>query len=233
MIKLTFQRALFASFLVHIFFFSTIVIVVTPVELREERFSTINFIGSILDKDLPVYHGTGDVLKHGQRRNVAGKLLDIDNKPSFFSEERLRHAKLTATPKRPYGDSVTEIISERKDLPKEMPLSIEAITPAQSPEIRSEAAARQILFRPPAPKINRAFGSGNSPYKGEKFEIKLRFLVSPTGKVVFIEKIKSCGYSDIDLIGTRYIEKWQFSSLEPGKPKKNQEGIILLELEAQ
>jgi hypothetical protein len=52
--------------------------------------------------------------------------------------------------------------------------------------IQSEVAARQILFKPPKPVISRAFQTGKTPAKGEKFEIQVRFLVSPKGDVVFI-----------------------------------------------
>ena len=233
MIKLTFPRAVLASFLVHMFFFFVIVIVVTPIKVREERFSKINFIGSILDNGSPSYYDTQSASSPGRRKDVVGKLAGSDSAGTTFSEERLGHVRLTAYPARPYGSSVTEIISEKKNLLPEVPLSTEGLSTAFSPEVTSEAGERQILFRPPAPTINRAFQAGKILYKGEKFEIKLRFLVSPEGKVVFIEKIKSCGYPNIDLIGTRYVEKWQFSPLAPDKPKKNQEGIILLELEAQ
>jgi hypothetical protein len=45
--------------------------------------------------------------------------------------------------------------------------------------------------------------------------------------------MKSCGYPDIDLIAIRHMQKWEFAPLGPDKAKKNQEGIMLLELKVQ
>ena len=232
MLKLTFPKALLVSFLWHIFCLFAIVIVVAPVTVRKGKFSKINFIGAILDEDTFSYYKAKSNFGRARKKDIFGKLAGKEMTRVPFSEERLRHARLTPYLDKPYSNTITEIIKEEKDLPQDASLLIEKLGLAHSPSVKSEAANRQILFKPPTPVVNRAFQVGKVPSKGEKFQIKLRFLVSPDGKVVFIEKVKSCGYPDIDLVAIRYMKKWQFAPLNPDKPKRNQEGIMLLELEA-
>ncbi len=233
MFKMTFPKALLISFLWHMFCLFTVVIVVTPVTAGKGKFSKINFIGAILDKDTFGYYKQKRGFSRRDEKYIVRKLSEENNAAIPFGERRSRLAGLESNIDRPYTNSITEIIKERKVLPLDIPLPIEKMSLAYSPEVKSEAAGRQILFKPTPPTISRTFQVGKTPLKGESFEIKLRFLVSPQGKVIFIEKMKSCGYPDIDLIAVRYIKKWQFAPLSPEKLKKNQEGIMLLELEAQ
>ncbi len=232
MVKLTFPKALLISFLWHIFCLFAVVIVVAPITVKEGKFSKINFIGAILDEDAFGYYKAKSGFDRNHKKDILGKLTGKDAAGVSFSEERLSRAKLTPYLDKPYSNTITEIIKEKKTLPLEASLLIEKLGLIHSPKVKSEAANRQILFKPSTPVVNRAFQIGKAPSKGEKFQIKLKFLVSPEGKVVFIEKMKSCGYPDIDLIAIRYMKKWQFAPLAPDRPKKNQEGIMLFELKA-
>jgi len=232
--RMTFSKALLLSFLWHIFCFFAVIIVISPVTTRAERFSKINFIGAILDKDSFSYYKQKGNFAHYYKRDIIGKLKREEGIVIPSSEQRLKYAKrLGAYINKPYSGSITEVIKEKKELPQRPPLLMEELGLMYSSKIKSEVANRQILFKPSVPIVHRTFQAGKVPSKGESFEIKLRFLVSPKGKVVFIEKMKSCGYSDIDLIAIRYIKKWQFAPLGPDKPSKNQEGIMVLKLEVQ
>ncbi|UCH12846.1 MAG: energy transducer TonB [Candidatus Omnitrophota bacterium] len=230
---MTFPKALLISFLWHMFCLFAVIIVISPVSAGKEKFSKINFIGAILDKDTFGYYKQKKGFSYADEKHPVKKLSEENNAATPFAEGRLRFAKSGPYIDRPYANSITEIIKERKVSPPDAPLPIEKISSAYSSEVKSEAAGRQVLFKPTPPTISRTFQVGKTPFKGESFEIKLRFLVSPQGKVVFIEKMKSCGYPDVDLIAVRYIKKWQFAPLSPEKLKKNQEGIMLLQLEAQ
>ncbi len=225
MLRLTFRRALIISFLWHAFCFFAVIIVISPVGMKEERFSKINFIGPILDKDIFGYHSQQDTFNREIAKKMTAHSAMAERASVSFAEERLKRAATTKRTYKPYGNSITEIIKEKK--------GTEETALAQGPKIESEAATRQVIFKPPTPVISRAFRAGKSPAKGEKFQIKLMFIISPEGKIVFIEKLKSCGYPDVDLIAIKHMKEWQFAPLPSDKPKRNQEGILFLELQAQ
>lgn len=232
--RITLPKAIIISLLCHLFFFFSVVIVITPVTLRKSRFSKINFIGSILDKDTFGYFKAKDGLANDYLKGISmGNLIGKGSSLVFFQEERLKHARLNPYVDKPYAGSITEIIDESKNMPQGTSLLIKQLGATAAPQIRSEVAKRRVLFKPTVPVINRVFRTGKVPSKGEKFQVQLKFLVSPVGDVVFIEKMKSCGYPDIDLEAIRYMKKWQFAPLEASRAKRDQEGIMLLELEAQ
>ncbi len=233
MFRLTFQKALFISFGWHIFCFFAVVIIIAPVTLKEERFSKINFIGPILDKDTFGYFNQGEGFDRSRKKGKGKELMQTAKTDVSFAEERLRHATSVPFLSKPYNNSITEIIKEKKDAQIDLPLLTQQTVTSGVGRIESEVAKRSVLYKPPTPVITGTFQAGKAPPKGEKFLIKLRFLISPEGNVIFIEKIKSCGYPDIDLVAIRYMKKWQFVPLDPNKPKRNQEGIMLVELKAQ
>jgi TonB family protein len=233
MFRMTFPKALFISFLWHIICVFSVVIVISPASKGMEKFSKINFIGAILDSDTFDFYKKNNNLAYQKRPYAIEKLTQGANAPLAFDEKMPKPASAQPYINKPYVNSITEIIKEVKYPPADILPQIKIADAGYSPEIESEVATRQILFRPQTPVISRAFQASQTPAKGEKFQVKLRFLVSPQGNVIFIEKIKSCGYSDIDLAAIRYMKNWQFAPIGPDKPKKNQEGIMLLELKAQ
>lgn len=234
MFRLTFPRALFISLLWHIICIFSIVIVISPASKGKERFSKINFIGAILDSNTLDFYREGKGLGQTKKaHNIVSELTVYDNSGSALPDKKLNVAKLESNISKPYVNSITEIIKESKGLPADIFMQTEKTGAVDSPQIKSEVATRQILFKPPKPAISRAFQMGKAPVKGEIFQIRLRFLVSPVGDVVFIEKVKSCGYPDVDLIAIRHMQKWKFAPLGQDKPRKNEEGIMLLELKAQ
>ncbi|MFH0732245.1 MAG: energy transducer TonB [Candidatus Omnitrophota bacterium] len=233
MVRMTFSRALLFSFLWHVFCFFAVVIIVVPISTETEKFSKINFIGSLLDTDTFAYYRQEEELTQHHESSITRRLKMVEGKLPPFPKEKNRQASLAADMIKPYSASITEIIKEEKEQPVGISLPLKESGLMQDAKIKSEVADRQILFRPSAPVIQRAFFLNKVPNKGEKFQINLRFLVSPEGKVVFIEKVKSCGYPDIDIVAIEHIKKWRFAPLGPDKPKKDQEGIMLLDLEAQ
>src|SRR3990167_5021874 len=106
MLRLTFKRALIISFLWHIFCFFAVIIVISPVGMKEERFSKINFIGPILDKDIFGYHSQQDTFN----REVAKKMTEhsamAERASVSFAEERLKMAATTKRTYKPYSDSI-------------------------------------------------------------------------------------------------------------------------------
>jgi hypothetical protein len=92
--------------------------------------------------------------------------------------------------------------------------------------LEGPAKNRIVLYSPPLPSL-----PDWAKREGLKFDLKVKFWISPQGVVKRAEPQISCGYPEVDLLGIRYISKWRFETVSADSEGTNQWGAIKLSLE--
>lgn len=228
-----FALALGISLMWHLFWFSSVKIFVSAPAVADRRASEVSFVGSILEGPsvLSTEHvgGTASeaVLKRlrdpaffGGRYAEAGldKNEKIAGAPEIdvLGEMRTKSSSdgaggMKQAPAKPFD----KIMVSYKDFPS---------------EIEGPVRFREVIYKPALPeylKWDEGLGV-DLDRLGNRFSIELKFLVSPEGKVISVERISSSGHPTVDLVGMRYLKGWQFAPLKDERAKGEQWGTVKL-----
>jgi TonB family protein len=219
------------SLIWHVFWMSALRITI-PENLKLVETTKVSFLGPILDKTAldvfmesrPKIMDTGYRISKMSVAEVASLeppsveskyytgIVSVKSADTFkISLRRL----LSGTKKTPnYYPEVSQKTDGRDNFAKEQNIPIEG-----------PAGKRALLYRPEFPELPSLVDAG-----GESFSVRIKFSVLPGGKVAKAQPVASSGYPDIDLLGIRYVNKWEF---EP-KPGAGQEdwGVVDIEFEA-
>ena len=87
--------------------------------------------------------------------------------------------------------------------------------------LEGPARQRVLYYRPERPPLPRWVD-----LKKVKTDLQFKFWITPEGKTESIETTVSSGDSEIDLIGVRYLRRWQFNP----KPEGRDWGVVSLSL---
>ena len=91
---------------------------------------------------------------------------------------------------------------------------------------------REIISKPSAAPTVPAGASGVAGLTQDRknFNIELEFTISPDGTVEKVKPVVSSGYPEIDMIGMDYLKKWRFVPMEKPGGQKPETRRIKLEL---
>jgi len=211
------RAAIFLSCLWHLFWISSVNIVSLPTKVHYPRFANVSFVGSLLDEpSFEVHLFQGPLFRE----------------QSMLFQKKIHHLPLRSFPETtsdllkvvlPYTRTSWGIPGEWLGLKKKNPVSFlkeNERVKTESLKLEGPAASRVLYYRPPDPKLPRWI----DPHETGS-NLKLRFWVSPRGKVVGIEKVTSSGEPMLDMIGMRYLRRWQFN---PKTTEQEERGTITL-----
>lgn len=210
--------AICLSALWHLFWFSSITVVSLPTKVQYPRFADISFLGSLLDEPSFEVHVAQKLPSRGP--SVVFSQRTVEHLPfQPFSEEKeaLLRIRLPDS-KRGWG-----IPGEFLGLKKRDPSAFvkrESLAEQDLPPLEGPLVSRILYYRPSLPKLPRWI----DPPKGTT-HLKLRFWVSPQGKVVHVERMTSSGDPTLDTIGIRYLRRWQFN---PKRIQEEEWGMVTL-----
>lgn len=203
--------SLLLSALWHLFCFSSVTIVSLPPSVRFPRFSEVVFVGSILTE--PDFEVRASELSFGRRPEEVvepflqrrGRLIDASlTAPSRWGRERAEAVPLEETLRLPQ-----ELFLHQKASPLFSPELFDLPHEKEAFHLEGPAAHRALYYRPPQPQLPRWVD-----VREIRTGLQFKFWISPKGRVASIEKLISSGDPAIDLIGMRYLRKWQFSPKE-------------------
>ena len=195
-------------------------------------FAEIYFLGPILEKtifemlmeDNPKNAETAYMQRHLIPKLVHERsaLDELDKSGTGKSKD---HGRIEVkTKRRTFTTSLKKILRGSKRIPRysfsrRMPVKYQD----ELSRIIGPAASRKIVYKPAFPKIRKRVETKDLSFMAE-FELE----VTPGGRVTNVEPIISTGYSDLDVLGMRYLRRWSFEPLSDGKDKGNDRGRIRL-----
>ena len=215
--QISFGKALFFSVLWHLFWISSITIVSLPAKVQYPRFSSISFLGPLLDEPNFEVHVSQKLPLRGETMRVQERV----NRSPFqeFPEETADLLKIDL----PDSKRLLAIPNELLGLEKGNPTSFlkeDERLKKETPLLTGPAASRALYYQPPLPELPKWLDP-----QEVRSSFELRFWVTPRGKVVGIEKVTSSGDPTLDLIGMRYLRRWQFN---PKVTEQEEWGVVTL-----
>jgi|GEM_PF-2634440 len=215
--QISFGRALFFSVLWHLFWISSVTIVSLPAKVQYPRFSSISFLGPLLDEPNFEVHVSQKPPLRGEMR---------------MAQERVNRSPFRGFPEETVGLLKIDLFDSKRSLtiPNEL-FGLEKRNPTfflkederlkkETPVLNGPAASRILYYQPPLPELPKWLDP-----REVRSSFELRFWVTPRGKVVGIEKVTSSGDPTVDLIGMRYLRRWQFN---PKATEQEEWGMVTL-----
>lgn len=203
MVKMSFGTACLISVVWHFFWISSITIVSLPAKVQLPRFSEISFLGSLLDEPSFEVHVTHKPMVHSQpllmQRGMNRSLFQ--EFPRGFTDP----FKIAL----PYSKKVMGSAEEYLGLKKKNPSLLvpeKGRSKKERPLLEGPVALRTLYYFPALPELPKWVDP-----KEVRSNLELRFWVSPEGKVISVDKMTSSGDPTVDLIGMRYLRRWQFN----------------------
>ena len=215
--KISFGKALFLSVLWHLFWISSITIVSLPAKVQYPRFSSISFLGPLLDEPNFEVHVSQKPPLRGETMRVQERV----NRSPFqeFPEETVDLLKIDLSDPERSLTLPNELLGLEKRNPTSS-LKEEGRLKKEIPLLSGPAASRILYYQPSLPELPKWLDS-----QEVRSSFELRFWVTPRGKVVGIEKVTSSGDPTLDLIGMRYLRRWQFN---PKVTEQEEWGVVTL-----
>lgn len=230
----TFNLSILFSSIWHLFWISSIGIVVTPGTQPASCYQEVNFLGPILEKtafELMVEEVTPQA-----ETLYAKTALFLDNvylKPKGPERKVLKEFTPDVMRDR-FTFSLREFIKDTKEIPlyfaEDVRISYRK-TDNKAPltSIEGPAGKKEIIFKPASLTVPRSLYGGHKEYM-----VKLKFFVSKSGVVHGIEPIVSSGYPEIDLKAIRFLRGWRFNPLSLAENEKSSAwGITKVRIEAK
>ncbi|MFH1406708.1 MAG: energy transducer TonB [Candidatus Omnitrophota bacterium] len=223
-----FNVALCVSCLWHLTLGTVFCVVITSASFGDSNFGVINFVGSSLLEDL----------KQQAPISQESLLMKVDSGYSRKVSKKLE-AKLPKLDRASIEDK-TILYMEMPHIRMAGALGSRRLAPSTAIEIEREeyepivsqikgpAASREVVFKPQLPGLVRWPQKIEQDMDVDSFEVEVKFWVSPEGKVQFVEKLRSCGYFEVDTMATRYMRMWQFAPLKTADGKSSQWGRVKL-----
>ena len=232
--KHVFALALAASLVWHLFWFSSVKISVSAPAMANRPESAVSFIGSILEEGpvFPAPGSGGDVADAGIRR-----LRDLAASPEMTGysvmpggSEKLASVSDLDVLKEMEAKFSADAMVNVKQIPGKPFDEIKVSYKTYPSEIEGPVRFREVIYKPELPtRLRWDEGLGvDLDRLGNTFSIKLKFLVSPEGKVGSVERVSSSGHPTVDIIAMRYLKEWQFAPLKAGGFKEEQWGTVRL-----
>jgi len=229
-----FALALAASLAWHLFWISSLKISVSAPVLANRPESVVSFIGSILEEG-PVSPAPGP----GRDAADAGivRLQEIAS-----GTETARESAVQGGAGKVESVSVLDVLKEMeekspagaevdaKQVPEKPFDEIKVAYKTYPSEIEGPARFRDVMYKPELPtrlRWDESLGV-DLDRLGNKFSVKLKFLVSPEGKVGSVERVSSSGHPTVDIIAMRYLKEWQFAPLKAAGSREEQWGTVIL-----
>ncbi|MDD5310342.1 MAG: energy transducer TonB [Candidatus Omnitrophica bacterium] len=229
-----FALALAASLALHLFWLSSVRISVSAPAPMNRPGSAVSFIGSILEEG-PVFPAPG------QARDAADtgivRLRDLAVSPLMARDSaipggsgRLKSVSDLDVLKEMEEKSPAGAALYAKQVPEKPFDEIKVAYKTYPSEIEGPARFREVIYKPELPtnlRWDESLGV-DLDRLGNKFSVKLKFLVSPEGRVGAVERLSSSGHPTVDIIAMRYLKEWQFAPLKAAGPKEEQWGTVRL-----
>lgn len=201
--------AFLVSFLWHLLCIRTITIIPLQPAVQFPRFSEVAFLGSILRE--PDFEIQLSKLPFSRRPEEV-------TRPYLQRSGRLLDASLV-TPGRWVASTYQTPLSLAEGLPLYQKLFLRqkatprfSTGPSETPldqgvfRFEGPGSQRTLYYRPKRPQLPRWIDP-----REVRAELKFKFWISPEGKVRSVEKLISSGNPKVDMIGIRYLRRWQFS----------------------
>ncbi|NQT46624.1 MAG: energy transducer TonB [Candidatus Omnitrophica bacterium] len=206
---------------------SIISVAVLPEGIDISNFSKVSFLGPILEETI-----FDMMLKNEGTRTeaiysttpAASRFIDLDVKPEMPKYEFSKQTTATGQRADTFRGSLRNILSGQKKIPR---YSLREVVPVrhqkESFALEGSVHDRGIFYKPGFPSIKRRIDIQDA-----SFNMELKFVVSPKGRVERVEPVVSSGYTDVDLVGMRYMRRWLFVSLRKDQDQAYQWGKIRL-----
>ena len=215
--EISFGKALFISILWHLFWISSVTIVSLPAKVQYPHFSSVSFLGPLLDAPNFEVHVS-------QKPPLRGEMMRVqewvDRSPfQGFPEETVDLLKIDLSDSERSPTLPNELLGLEKRNPTSFSKEDERLKKETS-ILSGPAASRILYYQPPLPELPKWLDP-----QEVRSSFELRFWVTPRGKVVGIEKVTSSGDPTLDLIGMRYLRRWQFN---PKTTEQEEWGTVTL-----
>ena len=204
---------LFISILWHAVCIHAITIVSFQPHVQFPKFSEISFVGSILKEpdfevqlsEPPFSRRPEEVIEPFLERS--GRLMSTPvTTPGFWSASVVNVASVEGT--LPLSEGV---FLRQKSSPLFSPEYFQLPQEKEAFRLEGPARERPLYYRPERPQLPRWI-----VFKGIRTDLQFKFWISREGRVESVEKLISSGDPTVDLIGMRYLRRWQFSPKEEG-----------------
>lgn len=219
--------SLLFSFAWHLICMSVISIAVMPQGLDISNFSRVSFLGPILEETIfdMMLKGEGARAEAIYSAGSApSRFIDFDIEPEAPKYEISGRTAAAGQAADTFRGSLRNILSGRKKIPRySLRESVSVRHQKETFVLEGSVHNREIFYKPEFPSIKR-----HIDIQDASFNMELKFVVSPKGRVERVEPVVSSGYADIDLVGMRYMRRWLFVSLRKDQEQVNQWGKIRL-----
>ncbi|MDD4879516.1 MAG: energy transducer TonB [Candidatus Omnitrophica bacterium] len=232
--KHVFVLAIAVSLAWHLFCFSSVKISVPAPAVADRGRSAVSFIGSILGEGqaFQAPGPGGDVSDAGMKR-----LQDLAVGPEMAGDSvmpggsgKLANVSDLDVLREMEAKSSDDAAVSLKQVPEKPFDEIKVSYKTYPSEIEGPARFREVIYKPELPtrlRWDESLGV-DLDRLGNTFSVKLKFLVSPEGKVGSVERLASSGHPTVDIIAMRYLKEWQFAPLKGGDSKEEQWGTVRL-----
>ncbi len=202
----------------HIFWLWLVEPVFLSKEFKPLHFSSVSFLGSILMETSLEPMPTSEVGKSPYTYQEAVMHHTL-------SKQKALHIEKPMAPDRPEEKAFQEALAkEVKASPLGMFRATDERIEGKKIHIDGPAGERALLYRPEPPRYP-GWWLKDIRYT---FDMRLKFWVSPSGKVSNVKVLTSSGYPEIDLVGVRYLRGWRFEALADNEPQRNIWGTVEL-----
>jgi TonB family protein len=231
-----FNLAILFSSAWHLFWISSVGIVVTPDTRPGTHYQEVSFLGPILEKT--AFDLMAEEVTPGAETLYAKRASFGDNaylKPRGPKRKVLEEFTPDVTRER-FTFSLRSFIRGAKEIPlyfaEAVGISEKRVAGDEAPpepaSIEGPAGKREVIFKPAPPAVLRSLYGGDKEYI-----VRARFSVSPSGVVHDVEPIVSSGYPEIDLKAIRFLTKWRFSPLRLSASDEPAWGIVTVRIDAR
>ncbi len=229
-----FELALVVSLVWHLFWLFSVKISVSAPAVANRPESAVSFIGSILEEGtvFPA-KGPGEAVPDAgitrMQDLAAGRETAGDGGVTGWNGKLASVSDLDVLKEIDAKSSADAAVGV-KQIPEKPFDEIKVSYKTYPPEIEGPAKFREVIYKPELPAYLRWDESLGVDLDrlGNTFSVRLKFAVSPEGKVESVERLSSSGHPTVDIIAMRYLKEWQFAPLKAGGPKEEQWGTVKL-----
>ena len=197
----------------HVVCIHAITIISFQPHVQFPRFSEISFVGAILkEPDFEVQLSEPSFSRRPEEviepfLERSGRLFSTPvTTPGFWSASMVNVASVEGA--LPLSEGV---FLRQKSSPLFSPEYFELPQEKETFRLEGPARERPLYYRPERPQLPRWIDP-----KEIRTDLQFRFWISREGRVESIEKLISSGDPTVDLIGMRYLRRWQFGPREEG-----------------
>lgn len=218
------SRAVYISLLFHIIFFTSMRLIVYPVQIEKINLMPIDFLGQIIESNLsdnsvpkiPVYFPR----PHSTKQNLT-ITANFDNANNLYSWlDKFPHKGTVSSESKVLGEKIFFLDKLKIELNN---------TPSAEKKffIEGPAGNRTLIFCPPLPAFNKRT-TDTQLFSS----MELKFKVSGEGRTFSIEQVKTSGRAELDLEGIEFIKSLRFMAL-PKDANASDWGLVILNFKMQ